>query len=166
MKVSLTTHRSKLGLLPPDDYKQPLFELYEKAEKKHGGYVTISIELPKKPGSEEQNRAWHALIGEYWKSGCSSYDCYEDMRDSLKLRIAGAKEYIWLDEDGMQHTTTRVDDIPQGSYYVAIPKSWTDFTKGDRKEMIDMTIDEMIASGVNSRKFDEIIQGMEGESCH
>jgi len=60
-----------------------------------------------------------------------------------------------------QHTVRSLSEIPQGARYIEIPKSWTDFTKDERAEMIDFTIREMIEAGVNSRKFDEILSGME-----
>ena len=158
MKASFTTHIDKLL----DDIDKHARDVLDKAYESHGGYFTVAVSTPRQPGSDKQNRAWHSLIGEYWKSGCSSYDCYEDMRDALKLRICGAKEYIWLDDVGHQHTAKIIDEIPRGAYYVAVPKSWTDFSKGERAEMIDSTIQEMVEAGVNSRKFDEILQGLEG----
>ncbi|MGI6176787.1 MAG: hypothetical protein ACOYJC_11680 [Christensenellales bacterium] len=160
MKVGATLHRDyvSLSILPPE-YKNALVKLLDTAKSKYGGYVTLELSLPHKIGSEEQNRAWHSLIREYWLSGCSSYQSYEDMRDSLKLKVGGAKEYIYLTDK--QHTVKSLSEIPQGARYIEIPKSWTDFTKDERSEMIDFTIKEMIEAGVNSRKFDEILSGME-----
>ena len=151
MKVGATLHRDYVSLsILPTEYKNALVKLLDTAESKYGGYVTLELSLPHKIGSEEQNRAWHSLIREYWLSGCSSYQSYEDMRDSLKLKVGGAKEYIYLTD--RQHTVRSLSEIP---------KSWTDFTKDERAEMIDFTIREMIEAGVNSRKFDEILSGME-----
>lgn len=160
MKVGATLHKDyvSLSILPPE-YKNALVKLLATAESKFGGYVNVELSLPHKIGSEEQNRAWHSLIREYWLSGCSSYQSYEDMRDSLKLKVGGAKEYIYLTDK--QYTVTRIDSIPKGAMYVEVPKSWADFTRDERKEMIDFTIREMIEAGVNSKKFDEIILGME-----
>lgn len=128
--------------------------------QQNGGYFTVTVEPVKKPGSEEQNRTWHALIREFWRSGCSSYDNFYDMRDRLKLRIAGAKEYIWMDKHFVQHTAKQLDDIPPCDFVGGVPKSWTDFSKGERRQMIDDTITEMFEAGVNSKKFDEILEGM------
>jgi hypothetical protein len=160
MKVGATLHRDyvSLSILPPE-YKNALVKLLDTAKSKYGGYVTLELSLPHKIGSEEQNRAWHSLIREYWLSGCSSYQSYEDMRDSLKLKVGGAKEYIYLTD--RQHTVKSLSDIPKNAPYIEICKSWTDFTKDERAEMIDFTIKEMIEAGVNSRKFDEILSGME-----
>ena len=160
MKVGTTQHRDyvSLSILPPE-YKNALVKLLAAAEARYGGYVNVELSLPHKIGSEEQNRAWHSLIKEYWLSGCSSYQSYEDMRDSLKLKVGGAKEYIYLTD--RQRTVKNLSEIPQHVKYIEIPKSWTDFTKDERAEMIDFTIKEMIEAGVNSRKFDEILSGME-----
>lgn len=160
MKIGATLHRDyiSLSILPPE-YKNALIKLLATAESKYGGYVTVELSLPHKIGSEEQNRAWHSLIREYWLSGCSSYQSYEDMRDSLKLKVAGADSYIYLTDK--QHTVKTLNDIPKGARYIEIPKSWRDFTRDERKDVIDFTIKEMIEAGVNSKKFDEIILGME-----
>ena len=160
MKVGTTQHRDyvSLSILPPE-YKNALVKLLAAAEARYGGYVNVELSLPHKIGSEEQNRAWHSLIKEYWLSGCSSYQSYEDMRDSLKLKVGGAKEYIYLTD--RQRTVKNLSEIPQHAKYIEIPKSWTDFTKDERAEMIDFTIKEMIEAGVNSKKFDEILSGME-----
>ena len=160
MKVGATLHRDyiSLSILPPE-YKNALVKLLATAEARYGGYVNVELSLPHKIGSEEQNRAWHSLIKEYWLSGCSSYQSYEDMRDSLKLKVGGASSYIYLTDK--QHTVNSIEEIPKGARYIEVPKSWGDFTRDERKEMIDFTIREMIESGVNSKKFDEIILGME-----
>jgi len=40
-------------------------------------------------------------------------------------------------------------------------KSWRDYSKKERMESIDRLIAEMVQAGVNSKKFSEILQGME-----
>jgi hypothetical protein len=39
-------------------------------------------------------------------------------------------------------------------------KSWADYTKKERRETIDRLVSAMIQSGVNSKRFDEIVAGM------
>ncbi len=39
-------------------------------------------------------------------------------------------------------------------------KSWSDYTKKQRKETIDNLISEMLQAGINSNKFQEIMKGM------
>ena len=162
MKVSYTTHRSKLGLLPPDDYKKPLFDLYEKSEDHHGGYVTITIELPKQPGSDEQNRTFHALLNAFWLTGCASFQTFETMRDEYKLRAGGPKEWKVLTETAI--VTAKDIDGYEGYRSVPIPKSWTEFTKRERSEAIELVLADIMSSGASSKKLDEIIQGMEADN--
>lgn len=160
--VVFTIHHDMLGLgFAPSEFRQKIKELYTSCDKKSGGYITVTVEQPKQPGSEEQNRAWHALVQEYWRSGCGSYDSFEDLRDQLKLRICGAKEYIYITD--RQRTVTKVEDIPPDTPYIAVPKSWRDFDKNDRKDMIDTTILEMMEAGVNTRKFEQILMGLQAE---
>jgi len=40
-------------------------------------------------------------------------------------------------------------------------KSWSDYTKKERQLTIDNIINEMFQVGVNSNRFNEILQGME-----
>ena len=165
MKTTFTIEQSAvLRSIVPPQYLKSYLEVILKASGKNvkTPQVTVTIENVKAPGSTAQNRAWHSLIGEYWASGCSSYHSYVDMRDLLKLRINGAKEWGYL-IDGKQHTVVEYGSIPSGCPKWGVPKSWSDFNKQERKDMIDFTISEMIQAGVNSNKFDEIMKGLEKE---
>ena len=160
MKVSFTAHFDKMFF----DLKdllilQKIANIWEVALEKSGGFATVTLSLPGQPGTDEQNRTFHSLIGEFWRSGCGSYFSYMHMRDSIKLKVAGPKEYIYLSKFG-QITVKSMDEIPKESVYVSVPKSWVDFGKKQRITAIDDTIKEMIEAGVNSKKFDEIIGGM------
>jgi hypothetical protein len=116
--------------------------------------------LPERVGTDQQNRAFHALLGEYWKSGLSSYETYDDMRDSFKLRVAGADGYIFIDNGKVRH----VPNLEQvRGRYAEVPKSWADFTVEQRRDAIDEVIREATMAGVNSKKWDEIITGMQEE---
>ena len=112
---------------------------------------------PADTGTERQNRAWHALLQEYWTSGCHSYDArnFPHFRELIKLYLgAGAEKYNSLVDD-----FGNLLQRPLARHRV---KSWTRYTKKERKESIDRLIAEMIQAGVNSRKFEEILQGLEG----
>ena len=105
--TGFTCKHEDIGLaLVPVQYRNDVRKIFQDSDKKTGGYVTIAISLPKKIGTDAQNRAFHALLGEYWKSGLSSYESYEDMRDTIKLRIAGADEYIYIDGGKIRHVKT------------------------------------------------------------
>ncbi len=63
--MKLTLHRNQLALLVQGDYKARYEALLEQAEAKHGGYLTVSIELPRRPrttGERSQNRALNGYI--------------------------------------------------------------------------------------------------------
>lgn len=161
MTVSWTTKVEELGLaIVPLQYRTQARSLFAESAKKSSGYVTIKITLPTRWGTDQQNRAFHALLGEYWKSGLSSYESYDDMKDTIKLRIAGADEYIFIDNGKVRHAKS-LDDVK--GRYAEVPKSWADFTLEQRRDAIDEVIREAVMAGVNSRKWDEIITGMQEE---
>ena len=161
MTVSWTTKVEELGLaIVPLQYRTQAKELFAEAGKKRNGYVTIKMTLPTRWGTDQQNRAFHALLGEYWKSGLSSYESYDDMKDTIKLRIAGADEYIFIDNGKVRHVKS-LDEVK--GRYAEVPKSWADFTLEQRRDAIDEVIREATMAGVNSKKWDEIITGMQEE---
>ena len=159
MTVSWTTKVEELGLaIVPFDQRTKAKELFAEAGKKRNGYVTIKMTLPTRWGTDQQNRAFHALLGEYWKSGLSSYESYDDMKDTIKLRIAGADEYIFIDNGKVRHVKS-LDEVK--GRYAEVPKSWSDFTLEQRRDAIDEVIREATMAGINSKKWGEILQGME-----
>ena len=63
--MKLTLHRNQLALLVQGDYKARYERLLEQADKKHGGYLNVSLELPKRPrttGQRSQNRALNGYV--------------------------------------------------------------------------------------------------------
>ena len=145
-----------LALVPPQ-FRAKVKEEFALSDKKSGGYITVQISQPKKVGTDEQNRAFHALIGEFWISGLSSYESYEDMKDSIKLKVAGPDEFIFI-KDGKVKRSKTLEGIE--GRYAEVPKSWAQFTLEERKMAIDLVIKEANLAGVNSKKWDEIITGM------
>jgi len=107
-------------------------------------------------GTENQNRAFHALLQCYWASGCHSYNArnFLHFRALIKLNLgAGAECYTSLvNPDGTPNPEGRRD------YRL---KSWRGYTKKERRETLDRLIAEMVQAGVNGKKFDEILSGME-----
>lgn len=164
--VSFTIDRKLLKFPVPNKYKYQLERLYERADEKNNGYVTISLSLPKRRGTNEQNRAFHALLNEFFISNLHSYKCYEDMRDSFKIRAAGAKEYLYIDlENGKlrQHTCKSLSDIPENCQWCQIPKSWAEFNREERTMAIQLLITEGYNAGMNSRHWEEIMEGMNND---
>jgi hypothetical protein len=110
---------------------------------------------PCEDGTERQNRAWHALLQEYFVSGCHSYDAknFLHFRELIKLYLgAGVEVYYNLVDD-----YGKILNEPVKRYRV---KSWSRYTKRERKESIDRLIAEMIQAGVDSKKFNEILSGL------
>ena len=110
---------------------------------------------PCENGTEKQNRAWHALLQEYWASGCHSYNARNILhfRELIKLHLgAGTEAYYSLVDD-----TGKKLQNPVVRYRV---KSWARYSKKERKESLDRLIAEMFQAGVNTKKFNEILKGM------
>jgi len=155
MKASFTTNM--MNLVP--NVNRYGAEVIEHANAEHGGFFTVELKPVQKPGSEEQNRTFHALLNAFFATGCASYDSFQTMRDAFKIRAAGVGEYKVITYRGV--ITVESIDGYDGYPTVEIPKSWTQFTKAQRSEAIQMVLDEIMASGASSKKLDEIIAGMQ-----
>jgi hypothetical protein len=129
-------------------------------------------------GSNAQNSAFHALVMEYWRSGLHPKyggSPYDEFRDRIKLTLgAGFEAYVYaVIENGKPriYQVKKYEDIPEDvrtdpDYRGMIRgklKSWADYNKKERQRTIDNLLDDMIATGVNSEKFQEIMEGMKGE---
>jgi len=130
-------------------------------------------------GTSAQNRTFHALTMEYFYSGQSSYsaDNYADFKNQIKRHLGEGFECfvyaeLYLKSDDiysvrMKDAKTK-NDIPQD--VLTDPdmkdmirgklKSWSDYTKKQRKNCIDAVINEMMQCGINTAKFQEILKGM------
>lgn len=126
-------------------------------------------------GTGAQNRAFHALTMEYWKSGQHSYnaDNYNDFRNQIKRTLGAGFEcfiYVLLHSGSPKiYDAKTIDDIPEEvrtdpdmkDTVRGRLKSWSDYTKKQRTSTIDNLISEMLQAGINSKKFEEILKGME-----
>ena len=125
-------------------------------------------------GTQAQNKAFHALVLEYWKSGTHSYNAssFEEFRNMIKRHLGeGFEAFIYVEMvSGVPKIkdAKTVADIPE--YIKNDPemkdiirgrlKSWSKYTMKQRKNCIDALISEMHQAGVNTPKFDEILRGM------
>jgi hypothetical protein len=111
---------------------------------------------PAAEGTDAQNKTFHALLQEYWRSGCHSYNArsFAHFRALIKLYLGAGVERFCnvVNENGTPY--------PQGRTDWRL-KSWSDYTKAERMSTIDNLISEMFQAGVNSKKFHEILKGME-----
>jgi len=107
-------------------------------------------------GTDAQNKTFHALVQCYWTSGCHSYDAYNyaHFRALIKLYLGAGMEKFW------NLTNTDGTPCPKGRPDYRL-KSWSDYTKKERQLTIDNLINEMFLVGVNSNRFNEILQGMQ-----
>jgi len=127
--------------------------------------------------TERQNRAFHALVQEFWSSNADSYNArnFDEFRNFIKRDLgAGFERYRYVEatEEGLRWGTSSArQGIPknvahdaQGKPLAAgVLKSWSKYTKKERKETIDRLINTMIRCGVSSKKFDEILDGMRSD---
>lgn len=152
-------------------------------------YACTSKELPEvgveyyledaTKGTEAQNRAFHALVREYWLSGLASYEDKSllEFRDYIKRDLgAGFESYIYadiLELPVMLKKVKKYDSIPKDirdenrknpdrPIISGKLKSWSHYTKKERKNTITNLVHEMISAGVASKKFDEILEGIGG----
>ena len=127
-------------------------------------------------GTQAQNKLFHALVTEYWKSGLHPKyggDDYDSFRDQIKRTIgAGFDRYVYslLEDDRLKIKVVKHEtDIPEfirnnphgKDAMYGILKSWSAYTKKERQHTIDNLLDDMTAVGVQSKKFDEIREGLD-----
>jgi hypothetical protein len=138
-----------------------------------GRYYNIE---PAETGTDAQNKAFHALVQEYFNSGCFSYEAknWLELKDQVKKNLGAGLVYNALCVDGWRngltwdeaqslmaygvvlHTAETGDFIVSGEL-----KSWAMYTKKARMMTMDALIAEMIQAGVQTKKFEEILKGME-----
>lgn len=118
--------------------------------KRYKGLVHIRIDRPQTEGTEEQNRAAHALLSAYYATGLHSAP---DGTSLEEFKVQKKLDYgpHW--------------DIKFQDKIVPVPKSWADFTKLERSHFIDSLISEIIQVGAGTdKKIMEILTGMEENS--
>lgn len=159
--ISFTIHHRDFSFKIEDIYHMRVENLIERAEAKSNGYITVALTLPRKTGTDAQNRTFHALINEFFLSGFSSFNSVFEMKNFYKLQVAGAGYYIFFDSKGGRHSVEKLELIPKSSLYVEVPKSWVDLNREERKNAIDLVIKEGILAGANTTRWDQIIEGIE-----
>ena len=122
---------------------------------------------PADEGTDKQNRLFHPLIMEWYKSGLHSYGNvdYEKFRELIKRDYgAGFESFVYASTDGIKRAQY-YEEIPEeyrnARYTMGKLKSWAKYTKKERKETIDKVISAMMQCGINTKKFNEILEGIE-----
>ena len=129
-------------------------------------------------GTSAQNKAFHALVMEYHKSGLHPKyggEPYSVFRDQIKRTLgAGFEAFVYADYVNGKariYQVKQYEDIPEKirqdpdlrDIIQGKLKSWSDYGKKERQRTIDNLIDDMHAAGVNSAKFAEIEEGMKDD---
>jgi hypothetical protein len=120
----------------------------DKLFQKHAGNVNVTIKSPVSKGTEEQNRAMHSLLTEFWKTGMHSAPDGTPLEVfKIYCKILYGVVYTIM-VDGKEKT---------------IPKSWGDYTKLERTDFIEKLLHDIHESGAftESEKIREIVKGME-----
>jgi hypothetical protein len=137
-------------------------------------------------GSSAQNKAFHALIQELYKWMLSqdnfvhqngdvvyNFSCPDwlTLKDIFKARYgAGADHYRYADQNFQMVKVNSMNKIPgyvmkdfkDGNHLriAQVLKSWSKYTKKERTNLLDTTINIMDHIGVDSKKYFEILEGM------
>lgn len=139
------------------------------------------------PGTNPQNNAFHALVWEFWKwMFRNNTFIFEDngviydlstpdpgsLKDFLKYRYGQGDD--WVKYVGNEYSIVKVGSISEVPLDVLKDfnsgnsgrierhlKSWSDYKKPERMELISILLAIIHLSGCNSPKIEEIISGME-----
>ena len=130
-------------------------------------------------GTLAQNRLFHALLTEYHISAAHPVHGGDDwitLRSWVKKHLGAGFEsfvYVAMSEEGIPviEDAKKYNDIPEEIRNLPWKKkvirgrlvSWADYTLKQRKQTIDKLIRDMLANGVASKKFDEILREIKYE---
>lgn len=140
-------------------------------------FVYVEIVSEKKYKSNQQTRLFHSLLMCFWKSGCSSFNSYEDLRNAYK-EVAHLLEYQFKNElepytkecvwkalkflPISEEEKKKVVELLRGK--VLIWHSWSECSKDMATVALNQLINDMFNAGVESssqaNKFKEIMEGM------
>ncbi len=132
-------------------------------------------------GTGAQNRAFHAILAEYYKTRLWSYQgsgynagaTFDEFRNLVKRKLgAGFESFVYaeiVDGRPVIRDAKVYADIPEAvrrdpnlkELVRGRLKSWADYSKKERRTTMDALIAEMFEVGVNTPHFHEIIEGME-----
>ena len=128
-------------------------------------------------GTQAQNKLFHSLVMVYYNSGQHNDDKIDfyTFRERIKKNLGcGFESYIYIeivdDMPKIKHAR-KIEDIPD--YIRSDPqykdktlgklKSWSSYSKNQRKKTIDNLISEMLQVEVKSNEFQTILKGINYE---
>lgn len=104
MKVSWTCERGTIAIIPPRDKKLELNQVYALSDKKHGGYVTVTIETPRKPRTTGEGSQSHHLNGHVQQIAAETGNPFEVVKMEIKHRAISMGYPILYKPDGTPRT--------------------------------------------------------------
>ena len=136
------------------------------------GYIEVLDEKQYK--SKQQNSLFHSLLMCFWDSKLSSFDSYDDLRNHYK-RIAHLCDVKWentLPDQVKKMLWKAIQLLPIPKKYMdeicellrgrtITWRSWADCSKEMARVVLDQLINDMTFAGVNSKKFQEIMRGLD-----
>lgn len=139
------------------------------------GYIEVVDE--KRYKTNQQTKLFHSLLMCFWKSGCSSFNSYEDMRNYYKEQARlleyvfkndlkeGTRQMLWKAVKLLPLERDELDKVVQllkGK--VLIWHSWSECSKDMASVALNQLINDMFSAGVDSSsqrtKFEEIMKGI------
>lgn len=106
MKVIWTCSRETIAVVPPRALKEDLKQIFAISDKKHNGYVTVTIETPRKPRTTGENSQNHHVNGHIQQIAEQTGNAFDVVKLEVKCRAVGMGYPIATREDG-----TMVTDI-------------------------------------------------------
>lgn len=139
-----------------------------------GDYGYLEVLEEKQYKSRQQNALFHSLLMCFWESKLSSFESYEELRNHYK-RVAHLCDVKW--ENRLKDTTKQILwraikmlPLPQSELAeitellkgrVVTWRSWAECSKEMASLTLDQLINDMIAAGVNSKKFESIMRDID-----
>ena len=86
MKVTWTTPRDRIALIPPQEYKEKLASLYAHADKARNGFVTVTIETVRNGKLAKKHRSRkYKTKSLYFAENLTFFVIFEE-KDQIKIR--------------------------------------------------------------------------------
>ena len=100
MKLSWTCHQDSIGLVAPRNMKDRLRDILSLSETKHNGYVTVTIETPRKPRTTGDRSQSHHLNGHIQQIAEFTGMPFELIKLEVKCRAVGMGYPMLVKPDG------------------------------------------------------------------
>lgn len=100
MKVSWTCDRQTIAIIAPRDKRADYKQVVDLADKKHGGFVTVTIETPRKPRTTGDGSQSHHINGHIQQIAQETGNPFEVIKLEVKYRAIGMGYPILYRPDG------------------------------------------------------------------